>query len=292
MTMTLSARPIDHCVLPTANLDVARGRLTALGFTVAPRGLHPFGTENCCVYFADGTFLEPLAVADPVKKDIASMRGNVFTARDAAFRYRLGDEGFSALVLGTRDATGDNREFSRAGISAGRILNFSRPFIDAAGRSDTASFKLAFAADLRAPDAFFFTCQRVNAPAVDRTALQRHANGVRRIKAVVLEAPEPKDFAAFLQQVVRAAPEDVRDGLRFAAANGDVLVRRLVKPRSLPRPGLQLAEIVFGVESLAKVQSAFNAAGIRYEAQQGRQIAAPAAGQGASFAFEALSSDD
>jgi hypothetical protein len=241
------ARSVDHCVLPTADLAVARKRLTSLGFTVAPNGLHPFGTENCCVYFSDGTFLEPLAVADPVKAGIASMRGNVFTARDAAFRYRLGEEGFSALVFGTQDAAADHREFTRAGVSAGRILTFSRPFIDAAGGSDTASFELAFAADLRAPDAFFFTCERVNAPAVDRSALQKHQNGVRRIKAIVLEAPEPMDFAAFLQHLVCVRPEETSGGLRFAAANGVVLVRRSTRPQGLPKPGLRLADIVFGV---------------------------------------------
>jgi hypothetical protein len=283
-------RPIDHCVLPTADLAVARKRLGALGFTVAPNGLHPFGTENSCVYFADGSFLEPLAVGDPVKAGIASMRGNVFTARDAAFRYRFGEEGFSTLVLGTQDAGRDHREFTRAGVSAGRILTFSRPFIDAAGRSDTASFKLAFAADLRAPDAFFFTCERVNAPAVDRAELQNHGNGARRIKAIVLDAPEPQDFAAFLQHVVCARPEETSGGLRFAAANGDVLVRRSPKPQGLPKPGLRLVEIVFGVESLAKAASVLDASAIRHAAGDGRLTVKPAAGQGATFVFEALSS--
>jgi hypothetical protein len=288
--MTLpSARPIDHCVLPTADLAAARKRLASLGFTVAPNGLHPFGTENCCIYFTDGTFLEPLSVADPVKAGIASMRGNVFTARDSSFRYRLGNEGFSALVFGTEDASLDHREFTRAGLSAGRILNFSRPFIDASGRSDTASFKLAFAADLRAPDAFFFTCERVNAPAVDRSALQKHKNGVKRIKAIVLEAPEPADFSAFLQHVVRAKAEETLDGLRFAAANGDVLVRRSAKPRTVPNPGLRLVEIVFGVESLARTGSALAASAIRYAADAGRLTVSAARGQGAAFAFEALS---
>lgn len=287
--MTLPSRPIDHCVLPTADLQVARKRLAALGFAVAPNGLHPFGTENCCVYFADGTFLEPLAVADPVKAGIASMRGNVFTARDAAFRYRLGEEGFSALVFGSEDAAADHREFTRVGVSAGRILTFSRPFIDAAGRSDTASFKLAFAADLRAPDAFFFTCERMNAPAVDRSALQKHRNGVSRIEAIVLEAPEPADFATFLQHVVCARPEEASGSLRFAAANGKVLVRRSAKPRGLPRPGLRLAEIVFGVESPTKVEKAFAASAIRYTASEGRLTVAPEAGQGATFVFQALS---
>jgi hypothetical protein len=284
------SRPIDHCVLPTADLRTARKRLTALGFTVAPNGLHPFGTENCCVYFADGTFIEPLAVTDPVKAGIASMRGNVFTARDAAFRYRLGEEGFSALVFGSEDAAADYREFARAGISAGRILNFSRPFVDAGGRSDTASFKLAFAADLRAPDAFFVTCERVNAPAVDRSALQKHKNGVRRIEAIVLEAPEPADFAAFLQHVVCARPEQAPDGLRFAAANGEVLVRRSAKPRGRPTPGLRLEEIVFGVESLDKVVSVFDTSAIRHHvADAGRLTVPRAAGQGATFVFQALS---
>ena len=61
------ARRIDHCVLPVADLAGARDRLTRLGFTVAPEGRHPFGTHNACVYFADDTFLEPLAVGDRVR---------------------------------------------------------------------------------------------------------------------------------------------------------------------------------------------------------------------------------
>jgi len=286
-----SARPLDHCVLPTADLAVARRRLESLGFTVAPNGLHPFGTENCCVYFADGTFLEPLAVADAVKTGSASARGNVFTARDSAFRHRLGEEGFSALVFGTEDADLDQREFTRAGVSAGRILNFSRAFVDAAGRSDMASFKLAFAADLRAPDAFFFTCERVNAPAVDRSALQKHKNGVKRIKAIVLQAPEPLEFATFLEHVVGSEPEELAEGLRFAAANGDVLVRHSAKPRGLPQPGLRLTDIVFGVETLANAESALAAAAIPYVASDGCLTVAPAVGQGATFVFAALSSD-
>jgi hypothetical protein len=284
--MTLSARPLDHCVLPTADLSVARRRLTALGFTVAPDGLHPFGTANCCVYFADRTFLEPLAVADPVKAGIASMRGNVFTARDAAFRYRVGDEGFSALVFGTGDARADHSTFTRAGISAGRLLSFSRPFIDTSERSDTASFKLAFAADLRSPDAFFFTCERVNAPLVDRSALQKHANGARRIKAVILEAPQPADFVEFLAAIVGGNPVTIPDGFCFAAANGDILLRGSQSRRSAPERGLRLAAIVFGVASLADAAALLDLSGVRYVAADDRLTVAPAKGQGGVFTFE------
>ncbi|RUU90742.1 VOC family protein, partial [Mesorhizobium sp. M7A.T.Ca.TU.009.01.3.1] len=42
MTKTAAAgtHPLDHLVLPTHSLDVARARLTALGFVVAPTGIH------------------------------------------------------------------------------------------------------------------------------------------------------------------------------------------------------------------------------------------------------------
>ncbi len=82
--------PLDHLVLPTTSLDCARTRLTSLGFVVAPTGVHPFGTENCCVFFADGTYLEPLAVGDERTAATAVGEGNVFVARDRAYRDTCG----------------------------------------------------------------------------------------------------------------------------------------------------------------------------------------------------------
>ena len=137
---------LDHLVLPTHDLATARARLGALGFTVAPQGTHPFGTVNRCVYFADGTFIEPLAVGDAGAAGQAAAAGNAFVERDRAFRARNGEEGFSAVVFGTDDADADHARYKAAHISAGQRLDFSRPFVDASGRRDTVSFRLAFAA--------------------------------------------------------------------------------------------------------------------------------------------------
>ncbi|MEZ5804647.1 MAG: VOC family protein [Rhizobiaceae bacterium] len=283
--MTSSPRPLDHCVLPTADLDVARDRLTRLGFTVAPNGLHPFGTENCCVYFADGTFLEPLAVADQAKAEEAARQGNVFIARDRDWRSRHGEDGFTALVFASTDADDDHARFVRAGVSAGSQLSFSRPFVDASGKQDVASFKLAFAADQRAPDVYFFACERVNAPAVDRSALQRHANGVSRTKAIRLEAGAPRDFAALLSALTGSAGVETASGLRFPASNGDVLVERSADA-ARPDAGLLLTGIVFRVTSLADVAALLTEGGVEHTMQQGRIIVPPAPGQGAQFIFE------
>lgn len=282
-------RPVDHCVLPTGDLTVARKRLTALGFTVAPDARHPFGTGNCCVYFADGTYLEPLAVEASAKVEASVKRGNVFTARDRSFRYRIGDEGFSGLVFGTEDARRDHREFTRAGVSAGRMLNFSRPFVDVSGNTGTASFKLAFAADPRAPDAFFFTCQRVNTPAVDRAALQAHANGVQRIKGIVLETPDPSRFVDFLALVTGAAPVERAGEVAFAAANAEILLRK-VADTVRPRPGLSLSEIVLGCLSLSRAEAVLNAGGVGYSRGDGRLTVPATTGQGAALVLEEISS--
>ncbi|SPZ34390.1 putative lactoylglutathione lyase [Agrobacterium tumefaciens] len=41
---------VDHLVLPVEVIGVAVKRLVSLGFTVAPEALHPFGTQNACVF--------------------------------------------------------------------------------------------------------------------------------------------------------------------------------------------------------------------------------------------------
>src|SRR5262245_25156452 len=198
-------RPLDHLVLPVADLATARAWLTALGFSVAPDAVHPFGTANCCVYLADGTFLEPLAIADIEVAAAASRAGNVFTARDAQYRRRSGNNGFSAVVVGTADAAADHRLFASAGFSAGAVLEFSRPFVDAAGKRDTASFALAFAAEPNQADLFFFAAQRVRVPQVDRSALQQHANGALGISRVLLCADRPRAHSQILAEVTGVA---------------------------------------------------------------------------------------
>jgi Glyoxalase-like domain len=287
------ARPLDHLVLPVADLAVARARLTALGFTVAPDGRHPFGTANCCVYLADGTFLEPLTVDDAMQATASARAGNVFTARDAAYRRDVGNDGFSALVLASGDASADHTAFVDAGLSAGNMLEFSRPFVDAAGTSDVASFRLAFAADPRADDIFLFSCQRLNAPKVDRSALQSHANGAARIVRIVIAANKPADLVGLLTEGTGRALADTGEGrvetdlpnaalvvMTPAAIEAELGVA--VGAASLPR----LVAIQFGVAELPAAEVCLKSAGIAYAASNGRLVVAPAAGQGAVFTFE------
>lgn len=288
----MTTHSLDHLVLPTRDLATACARLDALGFTVAPQGTHPFGTVNCCVYLADGTFLEPLAIGDVAEVDRAIAAGNVFVARDRAIRVRNGDEGFSAVVFGTSDADADHSAYLEVGISAGQRLDFSRPFLDVSGRQDTASFRLAFAATPDMADAFVFACERVNAPKVDRDALQTHENGAMAIREVVGVAHDPAGKLRFLAQAA-GAPENAATGARLALPNS---MLSLVEPTTFERrfglpvegSSLRFAAIVFGVRRIETLMNILAAGGVNHHLHDRWIVVPPAPGQGATFVFEEI----
>lgn len=274
---------VDHLVLPTASLDIARARLSALGFTVAPDGIHPFGTINCCVYLTDGTFLEPLALRDGPAAAAAIAAGNVFVARDHVFRAMRGEEGFSAIVLASDDADRDHAAFVEAGISGGDMLTFSRQARDAAGNAGTASFRLAFAADTGTADAFLFTCQRVNVPAIDRSALERHDNSAVGICAIVVDA----HAGSFMRLIGRATGSTgTPDNRAVALANAVVRPSGADDPSPVGESGATLTAVAFAVADIGRTKSAFDAGGIDYRSDGARLVVPPSAGQGAVFIFE------
>ncbi|PBB30745.1 VOC family protein [Mesorhizobium sp. M1A.F.Ca.IN.020.06.1.1] len=283
--------PLDHLVLPTRSLHIARQRLSSLGFVVAPTGVHPFGTENACVFFTDGTYLEPLAVGDDQTADRAMGEGNVFVARDRLYRSRLGDEGFSAVVFGTADADADHARYVEAGLSAGNMLSFSRAFTDTTGKSDTASFKLAFAADRKAPDAFLFACQRINAPQIDRTALQAHANGVTGIVEIVAVSDEPSSQRGLISI---AAGQGASDGDRtdlpnatLAVLTPDAFAARFGASAGQPSD-LRFAAVIFAVRSVAAATQLLAANAIEHNMSGDDVVVPPALGQGAAFIFREI----
>lgn len=282
--------PLDHLVLPTAQLVTARARLGALGFTVAPDGVHPFGTRNCCVYLADGTFLEPLAVDDASRIAEAEAAGNTFVLRNSLFRDTAGQEGFSALALTTADALAADIRYRRAGLSAGELLTFSRPFVDATGRTDTASFRLGFAAPQDSPAAFCFATERVNSPAVDRTTLQHHANGALRVLSIAAISPQASKFAVFLAEAASSKAETQSEGGYWVAlANTKIAVAQVGSGDPFVADHPRFVGVSFGVEDLGRTATVLDGASIPYSHVGARLVVAQAAGQGATFTFEELS---
>ena len=288
---------IDHLVLPVSDLAVTRTRLSALGFTVAPDADHPFGTRNACVFLPDGSYLEPLGVANRRQASAAAKRGNVFTARDLAFRGRRHREGLSALVLATEDAEAEDRRFRESGLSGGEMLDFTRPLTLPNGAEADASFRLAFAVHEQAPDFFLFACQRITPLPAGRGELERHANAVIGLGQVVLTAPAPSEFAPLLSGGLKAeAAADSETGeLRFQGANCTIRVAReadlgaefaLLPAAADAAGGLQARAVIFRVADLAVTEITLAANDVAFIRKAGRVLVAAAPGQGVLFGFE------
>ncbi|MEE9313332.1 MAG: VOC family protein [Rhizobiaceae bacterium] len=294
MTNITAPRLLDHLVLPVANIDVARDRLGALGFTVAPDGKHPFGTENCNVFFKDGTFLEPLGVAHRETCEAKAIKGNTFVGNDQNYRFRRGIEGFSHLVIKSDNAKADHKAFKAEGMSGGKKVRFTRSFTTPSGEKAKVSFKLAFAADGRSPDSGFFSCEVLNAPKVDRSALQTHANGAVSIREVILSEVNPTDFQYFFQSFLNQREMDVDSfGMSFEAANGRVTV---LSPDGMQafygmeseqkERGMQFKAVVIGVSSYAAARAHLEKNGIVFTMRGSRILVNPAEGQGTTIMFE------
>ncbi|MBR0555642.1 VOC family protein [Ciceribacter sp. L1K23] len=289
----MTARTIDHLVLPVISIEAARARHAALGFTVAADARHPFGTENACVFLADGTYLEPLGIASREECEAAARAGNVFVARDQAFRFRCG-EGLSGIAITSDDAASDDARYREAGLSAGAILEFSRPVRMPDGRDATASFRLTFAADLRAPDFFLFNCQRINPLPADRGSLTTHENGVSGIRSVVVVEENPSDF-----QYIFEAAFDSREigansfGIDLVAGGTKVEVMTPEGARAYfgleaqsAERGLRGRAVVFACHDLGVTERRLVANGVAFSRQGGRLSVPPAPGQGVTYIFE------
>lgn len=286
-------RPIDHLVLPVVELSIARERLGKLGFTVAADARHPFGTENCCVFLADGSYVEPLGIANREECEAAAREGNAFVARDQAFRFRRGSDGFSAVAMATDDAWGDDERYTVEGVSGGEVLEFSRDIILPDGKTATGSFRLAFAADLRAPDFFFFASERLVALPSDRKALETHANGVVGLSEVVLSEQNPTDFQYLVQLAADEREIEAHSfGMSVDTPRGRITVLNSagmqgfygVEPTETDR-GLKGQAIVFRIADLEKCRGHLSANNILFTELGNRLLVAPAPGQGALFVF-------
>jgi Glyoxalase-like domain len=275
-----SPRAFDHFVVPVPTLAQARARLSALGFTVAPDARHPFGTENCCVFFTDGTFIEPLAIGDAALVDAATSNGNVFTGNDRRFRDSDAPMGIAQLVIQTDDAEGDDGDYRAERISGGPLLNFGRTFTKPDGTSGEVAFRLAFAAAPGLSDIGFFACEVVKAAPGGRGALTSHANGALATVALLAVANDPlamDDFLSFFLE----AESDAGTEVAYQSANGALRILRPefyeliigLKPPVAHWP--RMPALILGVETLDSLRAQLGANGVGFDERPGWIIVPP-----------------
>jgi hypothetical protein len=281
-------REIDHLVLPVTTLALARSRLTSLGFTVAPDARHPFGTGNCCVFFKERNFLEPVTILDRAAADMAAAEGILFVKRLKRFTERNG-EGFAMIAIKSDDATADLAAFERAGLAAGPLFGFARMAALPDGSEQEIGFALAFADVPTLPDATFFACQHLAPGALFQPAFLEHPNGALGIASVTAVAHDPAEFGEALAAVLGGPPPETmrsnrlpHDGppLRIATPES-YRARYGVEPPDLRR-GLAFAAIDLSVSDLDLAVGFAGPTAIRHDE---RIVVPPSPGLGTTLAF-------
>jgi hypothetical protein len=235
-------------VLPATTLTLVRARLTSLGFTVAPDARHPFGTGNCCVFFKNRTFLEPITILDRNRADMAAAEGIAFVKRLKRFTERQG-EGFAMVALKSKDADADLAAFTKAAAAAQPAFRFSRQARLPDGSEHEIGFVLAFADFPAAPDATFFVCQHLAEDVLYQPSYIEHSNGALGITAVVAVAENPTDFQAMLKvatgnsetTTIESGVKTDADGQTFLILTREGFRARYEIDPPNPRRGLRFA---------------------------------------------------
>lgn len=188
------ARGLDHIVHAVRDLDAGAELYRRLGFTVGARNRHPWGTHNHIVQMP-GFFIEVLTMAEP------SMLGDDGISTlfgDFNRRFLEAGEGFSLLILESKDAAADVRAFEAAKIGASGVLRFEREGKKPDGSPVKVAFSLAFARDALAPAHHFAVCQQHYPESFWNPDYQRHANGVSGVVGAVMVADNPSDHHIFM----------------------------------------------------------------------------------------------
>jgi catechol 2,3-dioxygenase-like lactoylglutathione lyase family enzyme len=259
------ARGLDHIVHAVRDLDAAADLYRRLGFTVGARNKHPWGTHNHIVQLP-GFFIELLTLAEPEKLGSDGF-STMFGAYNRDFIAR--GEGFSLLILESKDATGDAATFSSAHIGDPDALRFEREAKRPDGSSVKVGFSLAFAEDKDARDIHFAACQQHYPENFWNPNFQQHPNGVSAVAGVVAVAEQPEQHRRFFEVFADSHASAGSDGFAIATPRGtiDVLtpaafLRRFgVKAPDMSR-GARLAALRFSVTSPSRLQALPELAGI------------------------------
>ncbi len=274
---------VDHGVVGVGDLEAARRRFAAFGFTITPRGRHiGWATANYCIMFAHD-YIELLGVLDSAGysaglSEILEQRG----------------EGLLKLALRSDDAERTHAFLAEAGLVAGPIQDLARE-IELPGGTLTPAFRLIHPLPEAMPGLAGFICEHKTPDLVWQSAWLRHRNTAVAVASYTILASDPPALAAgwarlFGRPAVTAAAGHV--SVETGTARLD-FARPAALPRLYPQVAipLQRAGTIVGltvrVESLQAAAACLEAAGIGFVRDGARRfVVTPGEACGVALAFE------
>jgi hypothetical protein len=283
----------DHIVHVAGDLDALSDIYTRAGFTVGVRNMHPFGTHNRIIQL-DDFYFELLTIAEPERIQPHGADAFSFGAYNRDFLAK--HEGLSMLLLKSSDAAADAKAFDAAGIGGFKTFDFAREGKRPDGSVVKLAFSLAFAQDRASPEVRFAVCQHHYPENFWNPEFQRHANGAKRLRGVVLVADRPADHVAVLSTLAGgAAPKSEADGISVPTPNGEIAVMtpaafraRFGAAPAIVGEGMVLNALRISVADLDATSAVLQRGSLAADRQDGRLVVPPAVASGATLVFEAV----
>ena len=283
-------RGLDHIVHAVRDLDAAAEFYRRAGFTVGARNRHEWGTHNYIVQFP-GVFVELIAVGEPELIRVGAPGTFSFGAFTRDFLAR--EQGLAMLVLEGKGAADDAGAFRSAGIGDFKVFNFERAAKRPDGAPVKVAFSLAFAADPKAQDIGYFTCQQHHPENFWNPAFQKHPNGAAGISGIVMVSENPESHRHFLSAF--SGVGDVRSGANGIAVEtprGEIQVLNPdayrmhvgTEPPDLSR-GARLAAIRFAIADKACLKDMLGGSGVAFSEHRGNIVLAADVATGATLIF-------
>ena len=272
---------IDHAVVMVGDLDKAASTWKRLGFTVSPRGTHSahMGTGNYTIML-DPDYFELLGVLTPTE----------LNAPARAFLEKR--EGIERVAFTAVDSVAGAEEIRARGYPPIGPTDFERPVTMPNGTLSAAKFRTFQWPVAEAPGGMrIFACQHKTRESVWIPELMKHANGARRLKQVLLVAPDPVREAAHLSRMIDRESRREADGAIAVPSGADRADFVFLTAVQLGKryPDVPLADLpdrgVAGLVIAADLVSAGRALGPAGVRSGDAVCVAPAAANGTLLAF-------
>jgi Glyoxalase-like domain len=184
------------------DLDKAAENWKRLGFTVSPRGTHSahMGSGNYTIML-DPDYIELLGVLAPTEHN------------GPARAFLEKREGVERVAFTAVDVAAGAEEIRVRGYPPLGPTDFERPVTMPDGTLSAAKFRTFQWPTAEAPGGIrIFACQHKTRETVWIGELMRHANGAKRLRQVLLVAPEPASEAAHLARMIDRDARNEPDG--------------------------------------------------------------------------------
>ena len=279
--MANAIKGIDHCVILVRDLDVAHQKMSALGFTLTPRGVHSahIGTANHCIMLRQAYF-EVLSVRTP-------------TDYNASWRAKLTlRQGLDAVPIASDDVEAARAQLMARGMALPAVIDFSRP-VDLPEGTSKAAFRLVMIPEEYTPHITMFAIQHFTREVVRHSSYLDHPNGAVALTELVVCVEDVNEAARRYARYFGIPITRNGMGVECALQPGKFILidhTGLREAYGIDPPALPFAaSFTVAVTDLRETQNLLEKNRISLTQRQGKLMVAGSDAHGANVIFEPLS---